>query len=49
MPRFLRRFTFSNLKESIGNMGRFIVGNIFLLVILFRVIRYLWSFIQLLF
>lgn len=49
MPLFLRRFIYSNLKEGIGNIGCFIVGNIFLLIILICVIRYLWSFIQLFF
>ncbi|EOH85761.1 hypothetical protein ACTNBL_05665 [Enterococcus villorum] len=49
IPRFLRRFTLSNLKTSVGNVWHFIAGNIFVLIILFRVLRYLWSFIQLLF
>lgn len=49
MPRFLRRFTLDNLKASAGNMWRFIAGNILILIILFRVLRYLWSFIQMLF
>lgn len=46
MPRFLRRFTLGNLKASAGNAFSFILGNIFLLFILFRLLRYLWSFLR---
>jgi len=46
MPRFLRRFTWGNLKASAGNTVSFIFGNLFLLFILFRLLRYLWSFLQ---
>ncbi|MBO0451100.1 MULTISPECIES: hypothetical protein [Enterococcus] len=49
MPRFLRRFTLSNLKASAGNAFSFIFGNIFLLFILFRLLRYLWSFLKMFF
>lgn len=49
MPRFLRRFTLSNLKASAGNAVSFIFGNIFLLFILFRLLRYLWSFLRMFF
>ncbi|MGL9748537.1 hypothetical protein [Enterococcus sp. DIV0170] len=49
MPRFLRRFTLSNLKASAGNAVSFILGNIFLLFILFRLLRYLWSFLRMFF
>lgn len=49
LPRFLRRFTWTNLKASAGNAASFIVGNIFLLFILYRLIRYLISFIRMMF
>ncbi|HCM84948.1 MULTISPECIES: hypothetical protein [Enterococcus] len=49
MPRFLRRFTLSNLKASAGNAVSFIFGNIFILFILFRLLRYLWSFLRMFF
>ena len=49
MPRFLRRFTLSNLKASAGNAVSFILGNIFLLFILFRLLRYLWTFLRMFF
>lgn len=49
MPRFLRRFTLSNFKASAGNAVSFILGNIFLLFILFRLLRYLWSFLRMFF
>ncbi|MGL9729222.1 hypothetical protein IGI44_002599 [Enterococcus sp. DIV0756] len=49
VPRFLRRFTLSNLKASAGNAVSFILGNIFLLFILFRLLRYLWSFLRMFF
>lgn len=49
MPRFLRRFTFSNLKASAGNAAGFIFGNLFILFILFRLLRYLWSFLRMFF
>lgn len=46
VPRFLRRFTLSNLRASIGNMFSFIFGNIFILFIFFRILRYLISFLR---
>lgn len=49
LPRFLRRFTWTNLKASAGNAVSFIFGNIFLLFILYRLIRYLISFIRMMF
>ena len=49
MPRFLRRFSFGNLKASAGNAVSFIFGNLFLLFILFRLLRYVWSFLQMFF
>ena len=49
MPRFLRRFTLSNLNASAGNAVSFILGNIFLLFILFRLLRYLWTFLRMFF
>ncbi|MBX8936366.1 hypothetical protein [Enterococcus gilvus] len=49
MPRFLRRFTLSNLRASAGNAVSFIFGNIFILFILFRLLRYLWSFLRMFF
>ncbi|MBV7390581.1 hypothetical protein KUA55_07810 [Enterococcus sp. ALS3] len=41
VPRFLRRFSWGNIKSSIGNGFSFILGNLFLLFILFRLLRYL--------
>lgn len=49
MPRFLRRFTWSNLKASAGNAVSFVLGNIFFLFILFRLIRYVISLIRMMF
>lgn len=49
MPRFLRRFTWSNLKASAGNAVSFIIGNLFFLFILFRLIRYVISLIRMIF
>ena len=49
MPRFLRRFSFGNLKASAGNAVSFIFGNLFLLFILFRLLRYVWSFLRIFF
>ncbi len=49
MPRFLRRFSFGNLKASAGNAVSFIFGNLFLLFILFRLLRYVWSFLRMFF
>lgn len=47
-PRFLRRFTPSNLKRSFSNLGSNIIGNLFLLFIIYRLARYLWRFIRML-
>ncbi|MHC5375436.1 hypothetical protein ACYSNU_16830 [Enterococcus sp. LJL120] len=41
MPRFLRRFSFSNLKAGVGNIFSFVLGNIFVLFIVFRLVRYI--------
>lgn len=49
MPRFLHRFTWSNLKASAGNAVSFIIGNLFFLFILFRLIRYVISLIRMMF
>ncbi|MGX7124466.1 hypothetical protein [Enterococcus viikkiensis] len=49
MPRFLRRFTLSNLRASAGNAASFIFGNLFILFILYRLLRYLWSFLRMFF
>lgn len=49
LPRFLRRFTWSNLKASAGNAVSFILGNLFLLFILWRLLRYVWSFLRMFF
>lgn len=49
LPRLLRPFTLSNLKASAGNAVSFIFGNLFLLFILYRLIRYLWSFLKIFF
>lgn len=46
LPRFLRRFTWTNLKASAGNLTSFLLGNIIGLYILFRLLRYLWSMIR---
>lgn len=43
MPRFLRRFSLGNIKASIGNLFSFIFGNIFILFIVFRLLRYIIS------
>ncbi|MGY0354360.1 hypothetical protein ACWY2R_07700 [Enterococcus avium] len=40
MPAFLNRFSLSNMKASLGNFSKFTVRNIFLLLILFQVLRY---------
>lgn len=49
VPRFLRRFTWTNLKATAGNGVNFVLGNLFFLFILYRLLRYLWRFLQLLF
>lgn len=49
MPRFLRRFTLGNIKASIGNMFSFIFGNIFILFIVFRLLRYVFSMLRMFF
>lgn len=46
MPRFLRRFTWSNLKASAGNVLSFVLGNLFFLFILFRLIRYVIALLR---
>ncbi len=46
MPRFLRRFTLSNLKASAGNLVSFLLGNLFFLWILFRLVRYVIAMLQ---
>lgn len=49
VPRFLRRFTLTNLKASVGNMFSFIFGNIFVLYFAFRILRYVISIFRNLF
>lgn len=49
VPRFLRRFTWSNLKNSAGNAMSLIFGNLFLLFILYRLIRYVLAFLRMFF
>ncbi|MFV0559039.1 MAG: hypothetical protein ACK5MW_10490 [Enterococcus sp.] len=49
LPKFLRRFTLANLKSSVGNATRFIFGNLLLLFIVYRLIRYLLRMLQLFF
>ncbi|MFY1066722.1 hypothetical protein [Enterococcus sp. AD013-P3] len=49
MPRFLRRFTWSNLKATGGNALSFVLGNLFFLFILFRLIRYVIALIRMVF
>lgn len=46
VPRFLRRYTWSNLKTSTGNLFRFFLSNIFMLYLLYRLIRYVWALIR---
>lgn len=41
VPRFLRRFTLSNLKASAGNAVSFLLGNIFVWYLVYRLLRYL--------
>lgn len=49
LPKFLRRFTWSNLKNSAGNAASLIFGNLFLLFILYRLIRYILAFLRMMF
>ena len=49
VPKFLRRFTWSNLKNSAGNAASLIFGNLFLLFILYRLIRYIIAFLRMMF
>ena len=49
VPRFLRRFTWTNLNATAGNGVNFVLGNLFFLLILYRLLRYLWRFLQMLF
>ncbi|GCF93214.1 hypothetical protein NRIC_11050 [Enterococcus florum] len=46
MPRFLRRFSLGNLKAGIGNLFSFIFGNLFILFILFRLLRYVIAMLR---
>lgn len=48
-PRFLRRFTWGNLKASAGNAVSFILSNLFFLFILYRLIRYVIAMLRMLF
>lgn len=48
-PRFLRRFTWGNLKASAGNAVSFIFSNLFFLFILYRLIRYVIAMLRMLF
>ncbi|MGX7131118.1 hypothetical protein [Enterococcus songbeiensis] len=45
-PRFLRRFSLANIKGSITDLFRFIFGNIFLLFLVYRLIRYLLALLR---
>lgn len=49
MPRFLRRFTWRNLKATAGNGLSFILGNLFFLYILYRLVRYLIVILRMMF
>lgn len=49
MPRFLRRFTWRNLKASAGNAVSFLLSNLFFLFILYRLIRYVIAMLRMLF
>lgn len=46
LPPFLRRFTWRNLKSTTGSLVSFIFSNLFFLYILYRLVRYLISFLQ---
>lgn len=46
VPRFLRPFTWRNLKSSSGNLFRLIIGNLFTLYLLYRLIRYVIDIIR---
>lgn len=46
VPRPLRAFTPSNLKATFGSLTRMIFSNLFMLFILYRIIRYLIAFIS---
>ena len=46
MPRFLRRFSLGNIKAGIGNLFGFIFGNIFILFIVIRLLRYVVSILR---
>ncbi|KAF1300909.1 hypothetical protein [Enterococcus sp. JM9B] len=46
LPRFLRRFSLTNIKGSITDLFRFIFGNIFLLFLVYRLIRYLLALLR---
>ena len=45
IPRFLGRFSIGNIKASIGNLFSFILGNIFALFLLFRLVSYVISIV----
>lgn len=49
MLRFLRRFTWRNLKASAGNAVSFLLSNLFFLFILYRLIRYVIAMLRMLF
>ncbi|MGC6767028.1 hypothetical protein ACYSNR_16500 [Enterococcus sp. LJL128] len=46
LPRFLRAFTWRNLKSSSTGLFRLIVGNLFTLYILYRLISYVFYLIR---
>lgn len=46
VPRFLRGFTPSNLKATFGNFFNFVFSNLLILYIFYRLVRYLWAFLQ---
>lgn len=46
VPRFLRPFTWRNLKSSSTNLFRLIIGNLLTLYLLYRLIRYVIGIVQ---
>ncbi|MBL1225668.1 hypothetical protein [Enterococcus sp. BWR-S5] len=46
VPRFLRPFTWRNLKSSSTNLFRLIIGNLFTLYLLYRLARYVIDIIR---
>lgn len=48
IPRFLRRFTWSNLKSTSSNAIGWLLTNLFVLYMLFRIVTYLLRFLEVL-